>query len=270
MSSTPLEYTAWRETPLGAITERLERSVVLDLAGPLAAREVLDVGCGDGAYALAAARAGARVTGLDRSTAALARARERAGSERLAVDLLVGDIGTLPLPADRFDLVLAVTVLCFVEEPARAVAEMARVLRPGGLLVLGELGKWSTWAAWRRLRSLARSDDLADGAVLVGGRASLAVTRRGARPRHRARRGVLPTTRNGRPAAGARRAVSRSRDASRRGVRRDRRAPAAAGHAIFATTGRPSAAQSRTPSSSRTALNPLRRSSFTASTASTQ
>jgi ubiquinone/menaquinone biosynthesis C-methylase UbiE len=70
VSSTPLDYAPWRATTLGAITERLERAV-LDLAGPLDGRDVLDVGCGDGAYALAAARAVARVTGLDRAAAVL-------------------------------------------------------------------------------------------------------------------------------------------------------------------------------------------------------
>jgi SAM-dependent methyltransferase len=45
-----------------------------------------------------------------------------------------------------------VTVLCFVYEAERAVAEMARVLRPGGRLVVGELGYWSLWAAHRRIR----------------------------------------------------------------------------------------------------------------------
>jgi SAM-dependent methyltransferase len=157
MSSTPLEYAPWRATALGAITERLERAAVLDLAGRLDGREVLDVGCGDGAYALAAARAGARVTGLDRSAAALAAAGAEAEDEGLAVDLQVGDATDLPFPAARFDVVLAVTVLCFVEQPARAIAEMARVLRPGGRLVLGELGRWSAWAAWRRLRAWAGS-----------------------------------------------------------------------------------------------------------------
>jgi 2-polyprenyl-3-methyl-5-hydroxy-6-metoxy-1,4-benzoquinol methylase len=155
MSATPLDYASWRATTLGGVTERLERTAVLDLAGPLQGLEVLDVGCGDGAYALAAARAGARVTGLDRSAAAVAAARTRAEGEGLAVDPQVGDVHALPYPAGRFDVLLAVTVLCFVERPAQAVAEMARVLRPGGVLVLGELGKWSAWAAWRRVRSWA-------------------------------------------------------------------------------------------------------------------
>jgi SAM-dependent methyltransferase len=157
MGSTPLDYAPWRATTLGAVTERLERSAVLDLAGALEGRDVLDVGCGDGAYALAAARAGARVSGLDRSAAAVDAARARAEAEGLVVDLQVGDAGALPFPAARFDVVLAVTVLCFVEKPAQAVAEMARVLRPGGVLVLGELGRWSAWAAWRRLRAWAGS-----------------------------------------------------------------------------------------------------------------
>jgi SAM-dependent methyltransferase len=155
MSTTPLHYARWRVTTLGAITERLERSAVLELAGPLEGLDALDVGCGDGAYALAAARAGARVAALDPSAAAVDAARGRANAEGLAIDLKVGDARALPFPAQRFDVVFAVTVLCFVDEPAQAVAEMARVLRPGGVLVLGELGRWSAWAAWRRLRSWA-------------------------------------------------------------------------------------------------------------------
>jgi SAM-dependent methyltransferase len=58
----------------------------------------------------------------------------------------------LPFEAESFDLVTAITVLCFAREPERAVAEMARILRPGGKLLIGELGKISPWALWRRLR----------------------------------------------------------------------------------------------------------------------
>ncbi len=158
MSGTsPLEYARWRGTALGTVTERLERGAVLDLTGPLAGRDVLDVGCGDGTYALAAARAGARVTAVDRSAATVEAARRNAADAHVALELRVAEALELPFPAERFDVVLAVTVLCFVAEPQRAVAEMARVLRPGGVLVLGELGRWSMWAAWRRLRAWAGS-----------------------------------------------------------------------------------------------------------------
>ncbi len=151
--TTPLDYARWRETALGSVTERLERAAVLDLAGPLAGRDVLDVGCGDGTYALAAARAGARVMGVDRSAAVVEAARRNAADAGLPLQLQVADVRALPFRPGRFDVVLAVTVLCFVRDPRRAVTEMARVLRPGGVLVLGELGRWSAWGAWRRLRA---------------------------------------------------------------------------------------------------------------------
>ena len=59
----------------------------------------------------------------------------------------------MPFPAESFDVVVAVTILCFVENAAPVFHEIARVLRPGGRLVIGELGKWSTWAAERRIRA---------------------------------------------------------------------------------------------------------------------
>jgi SAM-dependent methyltransferase len=61
-------------------------------------------------------------------------------------------VEALPFADASFDVVIAVTVLCFVEDRTLAFAELARVLRPGGRLVLGELGGRSVWAAWRRMR----------------------------------------------------------------------------------------------------------------------
>lgn len=148
--ASPLEYAAWSASTLGRVTERLERAVVLDLAGPAPEFHVLDVGAGDGAYALALAAEGARVTALDRSIPALRAAAARArGAALLPV---AGDAAHLPFEDGSFDLVIAVTVLCFVDVPTRVIAELARVLRPGGRLVIGELGRWSAWAAWRRMR----------------------------------------------------------------------------------------------------------------------
>jgi SAM-dependent methyltransferase len=149
----PEDFRRWRAGPLGAITEALEQALVLRLAGPLAGLRVLDVGCGDGAYSLAAARRGAQVVGVDASRPMLTAARVRANEALLRVEFEHADAAALPFEEGRFDVALAVTVLCFVPDPAAALREMSRVLAPGGRLVLGELGRWNAWAAWRRLRA---------------------------------------------------------------------------------------------------------------------
>ena len=58
----------------------------------------------------------------------------------------------MPFKEAAFDLVLAVTTLCFVRDAKRVVMKMTRVLKPGGRLVIGELGRSSFWAAHRRIR----------------------------------------------------------------------------------------------------------------------
>jgi SAM-dependent methyltransferase len=149
----PAVYAGWRRSSLGAITEALELRLVLDLAGPLRGRAVLDVGCGDGTLALALLRAGAaRVAGCDADPRMIMRARGQAAGAGGAVDLAVGRAEALPFADGSFDVVTCITVLAFVPDPAGAIREMVRVLRPGGRLVIGDLGKWSFWAARRRIR----------------------------------------------------------------------------------------------------------------------
>lgn len=145
----PKIYESWRATSLGAVTEAIEQRLILDLMGDLAGVHVLDVGCGDGALVCAAASRGAEATGVDPDPAMLAAARTRADKDGITAAFLEGRIERLPFPDAAFDVVVSITVLCFV--PNAPVAE-ARVLRPGGRLVLGELGRWSLWALVRRLR----------------------------------------------------------------------------------------------------------------------
>lgn len=146
-------YAAWRVSSLGEITEALEHRLILRLAGPLHNRSVLDVGCGDGTLALVSARNGAaRVTGCDTDPRMIVRARDRAIRGDARIDLLVARAQALPFPDNRFDVVFCITVLAFIPDTGNAIREMARVLRPGGRLVIGDLGKCSLWAARRRIR----------------------------------------------------------------------------------------------------------------------
>ena len=148
----PQAYVGWRATSLGAVTDAIEHRVILDLMGELAEVRFLDAGCGDGVLVCAAAARRAVATGVDPDPAMLAAARLRVAEAGLEATFLEGQVERLPFPDSSFDVVASVTVLCFVGDAAGALREMARVLRPGGCLVLGELGRWSCWAALRRVR----------------------------------------------------------------------------------------------------------------------
>lgn len=87
---------------------------------------------------------GVAVTGLDFSPEMLERAWERAAALGIDVDLREGDAEDLPFPDESFDTVLCALSLCGIPDNAAAVAEMRRVLRPGGrLLLLDHIG--SSW-----------------------------------------------------------------------------------------------------------------------------
>ena len=96
-----------------------------------AGNRVLDIATGSGNTALAAARRGCRVTGVDFVPALLERGRERAAAERLSIDFEEGDAEALSLEDSSFDVVLS-TFGAMFGDPVRATAEMLRVCRPGG------------------------------------------------------------------------------------------------------------------------------------------
>jgi ubiquinone/menaquinone biosynthesis C-methylase UbiE len=109
---------------------------------------VLDVATGSGNAALAAARCGCEVVGIDYVPALLARGRRRAEAEGLELELLEADAEALPFPDGAFDLVVAYNSLMDVADMPSAVGEAARVLAPGGRLCvcvthpMADAGTW--------------------------------------------------------------------------------------------------------------------------------
>ncbi len=110
---------------------------LLALAGDVRGARVLDVGTGVGATALAFAERGARVVGLDLTPAMLENARAQAAERGLAnLETRLGDAAELPFGDAAFDLVSCRVCAHHFGRARRAVAEMARVLRPGGQLLV--------------------------------------------------------------------------------------------------------------------------------------
>jgi len=99
-------------------------------------RTVLDVACGSGNVAIAAARRHTDVTGVDYVPALLDRARQRAAAEGLEITFQEGDAEALPFADASFDVVLSAFGVMFAPDQERAAAELLRVCRPGGLIGL--------------------------------------------------------------------------------------------------------------------------------------
>lgn len=97
---------------------------------------VLDVACGTGNLALPAARAGARVTGIDIAPNLIAQARLEARTAGLAITFEVGDAEALPYDDGEFDTVMTMFGAMFAYRPDRAASELLRVTRPGGRVAM--------------------------------------------------------------------------------------------------------------------------------------
>lgn len=98
--------------------------------------KVLDVACGNGNAALAAAHRFCSVIGLDYVPALLEKARGRAAAEGLPIEFVEGDAEALPFPADTFDFVLSTFGVMFAPDQERSARELLRVVKRGGKVAL--------------------------------------------------------------------------------------------------------------------------------------
>lgn len=102
---------------------------------------VLDVGCGGGLLCEPLARMGAVVTGIDASGKAIAVARDHAAAGDLIIDYQQAETGDLLRGKKQFDLVCAMEVIEHVDHPEQFVAELAQLVKPGGMLLMSTLNR---------------------------------------------------------------------------------------------------------------------------------
>lgn len=131
--------TMWSTGDYGLIALGMQESAEAFLAdiGVTPGERFLDVACGSGQMAVPAARAGARVTGLDIVPEWLAQAKCRAESEGVDLTLDIGDVEDMPYADGSFDTVMSLIGAMFAPRPDRTAAELLRVCRPGGRIVMG-------------------------------------------------------------------------------------------------------------------------------------
>jgi ubiquinone/menaquinone biosynthesis C-methylase UbiE len=125
--------------------------VVLDSAQILPGERVLDVACGTGNAAVAAALRGARATGVDPAEGLIDIARSRATASGTDASFIVGDALALPVADGNFDAVVSVFGVIFAPDADRAAAELVRAARSGGRVVL------SSWLPTGPIAAVGRS-----------------------------------------------------------------------------------------------------------------
>lgn len=144
----------WGLGDYGPLATRLAPAArrAVDAVEPVTGRDALDVAAGDGAAARNLAARGARVVAVDSSPAMLARGR--AATAGLAVDWRRGDALALPVADASVDVAVSSFGVMFAPDPARAVAELGRVLRPGGRVAVTA---WSAGGFMGRMGRLMAS-----------------------------------------------------------------------------------------------------------------
>jgi len=163
----PERYDRWFETPVGKAVLQYETDLILEMLRPGRGERILDAGSGTGIFTREFIARGAKVVGLDISLAMLAYAAKKAalrkaqgergsmllcsGEKALALCYsgVTADMTTLPFADRTFDKSVSVAALEFVADEKRAVAELFRVTRPGGVVVVATLNSLSPWAARR-------------------------------------------------------------------------------------------------------------------------
>jgi SAM-dependent methyltransferase len=124
--------------PLQAVTT-VAAAHLVKFAKIRAGQDVLDVGCGTGVVSVTATRRGAKVTGIDLTPELLVHARENAAIAGVHVEWREGDAENLPFADNSFHAVVSQFGHMFAPRPDVAIAEMLRVLKPGGTIA------FSTW-----------------------------------------------------------------------------------------------------------------------------
>lgn len=130
--SIPAVYDAWYQSARGSWIGQQEFSILLKLFTPKAGQTLLDVGSGSGYFSRRFQQSGLQVTGLEPDSAMI----DFAKAKESQIKYIEGDALALPFADNSFDYCSAITSLCFVADPEKALSEMLRVSRNGVMLGL--------------------------------------------------------------------------------------------------------------------------------------
>ncbi len=154
-------YDGWYQTPRGAFIDEVETNLAFSMFNTKKEMKVLDAGCGTGIFSLKLAKKGCVVTGIDISRDMMTIAQKKAREHNeLTIDFKLMDINSLEFDENVFDAVFSMTAFEFVKQPEKAYAELYRVLKPGGQLLIGTISRDSKWGEFYRKKAQSDSNSV--------------------------------------------------------------------------------------------------------------
>lgn len=149
-------YDSWFKTPAGSKVFKLELKTLFDLIKPFQGMKMLDVGIGTGFFALEFANRGVEISGIDPSEKMIEIATKR------GLNAQIGSGEDIPFGDDLFDAVLSMTSMEFSSDPDKFISEMARVVKPAGIIVVAVLNLLSFYGIERRFKGLFKKTIFSD------------------------------------------------------------------------------------------------------------
>lgn len=151
------KYDSWFETLVGQYVKKYELSLLLELLAPQKGDRILDAGCGTGVFTWDVVNQGGEVVGLDISAPMLAKGNHQMTGMNFSG--VCGDMCALPFSDNSFDRVYSMTAIEFIPDGAKAIAELNRVAKKGGCIVVTTLNSLSPWAE-RRIQMASQGHSL--------------------------------------------------------------------------------------------------------------
>ncbi|XMB85285.1 class I SAM-dependent methyltransferase [Mycoplasmatota bacterium WC44] len=136
-------YESWYKTLEGDYVLKKESELLLKMIGDTANKSILDIGCGTGVHSILVSSINNKVIGIDCSKKMILEANKKASDN---LSFLEMDSTNLEFVDEQFDIVMSLAMIEFVEGKERVIEEAMRVLKPGGMLLVGTIQKHSEFA----------------------------------------------------------------------------------------------------------------------------
>jgi ubiquinone/menaquinone biosynthesis C-methylase UbiE len=138
-------YDAWYTEKMGMFVDKVETELAFHMIKMEEGMKILDVGCGTGNFSVKLAKMGCRVTGIDVSDEMLSIARNKAKDQNLNIDFQKMDVYDLKFDDNEYDAVISMAAFEFILEPKKALAELFRVVKLNGQVLVGTISGDSAW-----------------------------------------------------------------------------------------------------------------------------